>query len=126
MTQSEIEEYFYDQCKDFGVEVWLTDSFPWDSIDDERIAIIVGHNQPSRYWNNCYVKINWLVPDINTEANKIRLKEIESSMKVLHRGGGDGFRYSLDRTSVENDSQLRCHYVNITLLFQSQNILSNE
>ncbi len=126
MTQSEIEEYFYDKCKDFGVPVWLTGSFPWDRVDEERIAIIVGHNQPSRYWNNCYVKINWLVPDICAEANKIRLKEIEGSLKSLHMDGGDGFRYSLDRTSVESDRQLRCHYVNITLLFQHQNILSNE
>lgn len=126
MTQSEIEEYFFDKCKDFGVPVWLSDSFPWDRIDGERIAIIVGHNQPSQYWNNCYVKVNWLVPDICAEANKIRLKEIEGSLKSLHRGGGDGFRYSLDRTSAECDRQLRCHYVNITLLFQHQNILSNE
>ena len=126
MTRSEIGEIVFDLCRGYGVEVDIMENMPYSEITEERIVIILSRIEPSTYWENTMVKINWCVPDISNEANSIRLKEIEPLLKPLFRGcgtkGDDTYRYSKDSTDTGENADMRCHFANLTLLFQTLNI----
>ena len=78
------------------------------------------------------MNINFCVPDLfNGDANTIRLQEIERMVKpVFKRGdtvyyngshcdyenGGDNW------LSTEEDTELKCHYVNVSILFKVLNL----
>lgn len=132
MSQSEIAEIIYDAAEYLGTPRYIADTMPAEAIAEAgqpRLVIIVGQTRPARYWANCYVKVNFCVPDIQSATDKadaLKLKDAELALRPLHNGTGnkDGetYRYSLETTEIVSDTDMRCHYVNITLLFQYQNI----
>jgi len=126
MTRSNIGKLFFDLMKEYGVPVYLSESLPFDEITQERIVIIIGRTMPGKYWESTSIRINWCVPDINDEADGIRIEEIEKVLKDHERGYGndDGKAWRYNKSSSETllDASLRCHFVNISLTFQQQNI----
>ena len=124
ITTSDISEVIYDACRHYGVSIYIADTFPDEEIDEERIVIIAKQiSTEGKYWNRCYVEVNWCVPDIEDEADGIRLKEVERLMRDIAQGNGslDGttYRYSVKSTQVVGDRRLRIHYANSQILFES-------
>lgn len=127
MTRSDIEKLFYDALRGHGVKIYLSDNLPYTEIDEERIVIIVGRTVPATYWKNTTVKVNWCVPDIDNEADKVRIEQIEERLASIDKDNGetDGRAWRYRRTSSDtlSDRNMRCHYVNITFNLQTLNTL---
>ena len=65
------------------------------------------------------------MPDPYGMADTRRLAEIErmfKHMKKTFRFDGSVCRYTEDGTSQEKDETLKCHFVNIRLLFEMLNV----
>lgn len=68
------------------------------------------------------------VPDLSeNEANTIRLNELErEAMKrfddVVSTYDGTTYRYSIESIGTEADTALKCHYVNVRILFEVLNV----
>lgn len=126
ITTGDIQEIIYDLCRDFEVEIWLKDNLDFSEIEDERIVIIPTRITTDKYWHNSYVKIDWCVPDIDGEADTIRTKEIEHLLEPLHYGNGifdeKTYRFKKESSEVSYNAEMKCHFVNLTLLFQYQNV----
>ena len=72
-------------------------------------------------------EVNLCVPDLSkNEANSIRLNELErQAMKILRSTGsynGSFYRYSIYNIGTEADTALKCHYVNVSVLFEVLNV----
>ena len=72
---------------------------------------------------------NLCVPDLAVNvANTIRLKELERTAKEKFRsvtGTFDGTRYlyEVDTITIEADTALKCHFVNVRLLYNVLNTI---
>lgn len=72
--------------------------------------------------------MNLCVPDLSeNEANTIRLNELErQAMKmfddIVSSYDGTTYRYSIESIGTEADTALKCHYVNVRILFNVLNI----
>lgn len=94
----------------------------------EKIVIHVKKQQLGTYWKKSFVEVNLCVPDLKEgEANTIRLNELErQAMKrfddVVSTYDGTTYRYSIDSIGTEADIALKCHYVNVRILFNVLNV----
>lgn len=126
MTRSDMAKEVFDRCRPFGVPIFIKDNLPYEEIQDERIVIIAGQVKPTRYWHNCFIKVNWCIPDIKGEGDTIRIEEVEKEIIKLKYGIGEFeekyYRFSKDSSDTDENSGMRCHIVKMTLLFQHQNI----
>ena len=71
--------------------------------------------------------MNLCVPDMDGDANLIRLQELERKAQetldeVVGEYDGSNYYYLIDTIGTEADTELRCHYVNVRLLFQVLNV----
>ena len=72
--------------------------------------------------------MNLCVPDLKEgEANTIRLNELEKQAQELFDGvtgrcDGISYYYSIDSIGTEEDTALKCHYVNVRILFEVLNV----
>lgn len=127
ISGSDIGKIIYDVCREYGVETFIKGSIPIKDVDGERITISVGQIHDGRLWRSCYVNVNWYVPDVMSEGNAVRLEDIEVLMRPLHEGcgraGGIQYRWRCETTEVAPDESLRCHYVNLKLLFETLKVL---
>ena len=73
-------------------------------------------------------EVNLCVPDLSeNEANTIRLNELERKAgklfdDVVSTYDGTTYRYSIESISIEADTALKCHYVNVRILFEVLNV----
>ena len=92
------------------------------------IVIHSKKQQPGTYWKKSFVEVNLCVPDLKKgEANTIRLNELEKEAQELFDGvtghyDGVSYFYSIDSIGTEEDTDLKCHYVNVRLLFEVLNV----
>lgn len=127
ITQGDIAKILYTDCKVFGLPVYQKDNVPKGKVTKERIVVIPKSGSVQRFWEKCYVEVNFCVPDIKGQANLIRMDELErEAVRVLNRVSGTfdntRYRYSKDSTSREEDTELGCHFVNVRLLFEILNV----
>lgn len=115
-----------DMSKLIGVSsIYVTDDIPSGNVTEERVTIHVKaiSNQP--IFKKCFVEVNWCVPDNEGVINHERLGEVERQMSDLLESVGEyddtTYRYSIESEEVIK-SELRCHYVNIRLLFEILNV----
>lgn len=104
-----------------------SDDIPTGDIKTERIVIYVKPQQPGKYWKKNFNEINIYVPTYMDRANRIRLEELErKAMKlfddVVNSYDGTAYRYSIDSIGTEADTALKCHYVNVRILFEVLNV----
>ena len=84
--------------------------------------------QPGTHWRKSFAEVNLCVPDLSeNEANTIRLNELErQAMKrfddVVSSYDGTRYRYSIESIGTEADTALKCHYVNVRILFNVLNV----
>lgn len=127
ITQGDIAKILYIDCQVFGLPVYQRDNTPKGKVTKERVVVFPKSGSVQRFWEKCYVEVNFCVPDIKGQANLIRMDELErEAVKVLNRVSGTfdntRYRYSKDSTSREEDTELGCHFVNVRLLFEILNV----
>lgn len=129
IVTTDIANILYKDCKAFGIEVCQSGNIPDEDkeLSSERIIIIAKSQSPETIWKKGFVEVNLCVPDMDGKANLIRLQELErKAQEVLDDAVGEfdgsSYYYQIDQIGTEADTALKCHYVNVRLLFQVLNV----
>ena len=129
IVTTDIANILYKDCKAFGIEVYQAGNTPDEhkELSSERVIIRTKSQSPETYWKKGFVEVNLCVPDIDGDANLIRLQELERKAQealdeVVGEYDGSNYYYLIDSIGIEADTELRCHYVNVRLLFQVLNV----
>ncbi len=125
---SDIGNILYRDCGAFRLDVFQKGNIPKGGIKAERIVIYPKAQSPDVIWKESYVEVNLCVPDIEDgTANLIRLHELEAKAHdilgdAVGSYNGSDYAYHIDSVGVERDEDMRCHYVNVSILFEVLNI----
>ncbi len=127
IVATDIGNILYRDCKAFGIDIVPDGETLTGELKSERIVIHTKKQQPGTYWKKSFAEVNLCVPDLSeSEANTIRLNEIErQAMGILRSTGsynGSFYRYSIYSIGTEADTALKCHYVNVSVLFEVLNV----
>ena len=129
IVTTDIANILYKDCKAFGIEVYQAGNIPDEhkELSSERVIIRTKSQSPETYWKKGFVEVNLCVPDMDGDANLIRLQELERKAQetldeVVGEYDGSNYYYLIDSVGIEADTELRCHYVNVRLLFQVLNV----
>ena len=129
IVTTDIANILYKDCKAFGIEVYQAGNIPDEDkkLSSERIIIIAKSQSPETIWKKGFVEVNLCVPDMDGDANLIRLQELERKAQevlddVVGEYDGSNYYYLIDSIGIEADTELRCHYLNVRLLFQVLNV----
>lgn len=133
ITTSDIADILYGVCSSFGLDVYRKGYIPEGVVSKERVVILPKEQTPETYWRKSFVEINICVPDLkNGVANISRLQELERQSRLVFvskAGEFDSSYYAYSISSISGinaDSSLKCHYVNIRLLFEVLNVKEYE
>ena len=109
IVTTDIANILYKDCKAFGIEVYQAGNIPDEhkELSSERVIIRTKSQSPETYL--------------------IRLQELERKAQevldeVVGEYDGSNYYYLIDSIGIEADTELRCHYVNVRLLFQVLNV----
>ena len=129
IVTTDIANILYKDCKDFGIEVYQAGNIPDEhkELSSERVIVRTKSQSPEAIWKKGFVEVNLCVPDMDGDANLIRLQELERKAQevldeVVGEYDGSNYYYLIDSIGIEADTELRCHYVNVRLLFQVLNV----
>lgn len=129
IVTTDIANILYKDCKAFGMEVYQAGNIPDEhkELSSERVIIRTKSQSPETYWKKGFVEVNLCVPDMDGDANLIRLQELERKAQevldeVVGEYDGSNYYYLIDTIGIEADTELRCHYVNVRILFQVLNV----
>ena len=129
IVTTDIANILYKDCKALGMEVYQSGNIPDEDkeLSSERVIIIAKSQSPEAIWKKGFVEVNLGVPDMDGKANLIRLQELERKAQevlddVVGEFDGSSYYYSIDQIGTEADTALKCHYVNVRLLFQVLNV----
>ena len=129
IVTTDIANILYKDCKVFGIEVYQAGNIPDEhkELSSERVIIRTKSQSPETYWKKGFVEVNLCVPDMDGDANLIRLQELERKAQevlneVVGEYDGSNYYYLIDTIGIEADTELRCHYVNVRILFQVLNV----
>ena len=129
IVATDIANILYKDCKAFGIEVYQAGNIPDEhkELSSERVIIRTKSQSPEAIWKKGFVEVNLCVPDMDEDANLIRLQELERKAQevldeVVGEYDGSNYYYLIDSTGIEADTELRCHYVNVRILFHVLNV----
>ena len=129
IVTTDIANILYKDCEAFGMEVYQSGNIPDENkkLSSERVIIIAKSQSPEAIWKKGFVEVNLCVPDMNGNANLIRLQQLERKAQevlddVVGEYDGSNYYYLIDSIGTEADTELRCHYVNVRILFQVLNV----
>lgn len=129
IVTTDIANILYKACEAFGMEIYQSGNIPDEDkeLSSERVIIIAKSQSPESIWKKGFVEVNLCVPDMEGKANLIRLQELERKAQgvlddVVGEFDGSSYYYSIDQIGTEADTALKCHYVNVRLLFQVLNV----
>ena len=129
IVTTDIANILYRDCKAFGIEVYQSGNIPDEDkeLSSERVIIRTKTQSPETYWKKGFVEVNLCVPGLGGKANLIRLQELERKVQevlddVVGEYDGSSYYYSIDSIGTEADTALKCHYVNVRILFQVLNV----
>lgn len=129
IVTTDIANILYRDCKAFGIEVYQSGNIPDEDkeLSSERVIIRTKTQSPETYWKKGFVEVNLCVPDLGGKANLIRLQELERKVQevlddVVGEYDGSSYYYSIDSIGTEADTALKCHYVNVRILFNVLNV----
>ena len=128
ITPSDIANILYRDCQVFGITVVPDGKKLKGELKSERITIHAKKQQPGTYWKKSFNEVNLCVPDMNDgEANTIRLEELEHQAQqvfedVVGQHDDTTYHYSIESIGTEEDTDLKCHYVNVRILFEVLNV----
>lgn len=129
ITTGDIANIIYRDCEVFGITRVPDGETVVGELTDERIVIHTKELQEGTYWWKSYVEVNFCIPDYKDKSNKKRLDELQSNAHELWQNrtvtgvyNDCRYRYSLFTSSQLEESTLKCHYVNVRLLFEVLNV----
>ena len=128
IVTTDIANILYRDCKSFEIDIVPSGETLMDELKSERIVIHTKKQHPGKYWKKSFAEVNLCVPDLSeNEANTIRLNELERKAgklfdDVVSTYDGTTYRYSIESISIEADTALKCHYVNVRILFEVLNV----
>lgn len=128
IVTTDIANILYRDCQTLGISIVPHGKKLTGPMKSERIVIHAKKQQPETYWKKSFVEVNFCVPDLKEgEANTIRLNELEKQAQsilddVTGRYDGTTYHYSIDTIGTEEDTALKCHYVNVRILFEVLNV----
>ena len=128
ITPTDIANILYRDCKAFGIGIVPDGETLRGEIREERIVIHSKRQQGGKYWKKSFVEVNICVPDLSpNEANSVRLNELERQANRLLSDtvgcyDGSNYEYEIDSIGKETDESLRCHYVNVKIMFKVLNV----
>ena len=129
IVTTDIGNILYRDCKAFGIDIVPDGETLTGELKSERIVIHTKKQQPGKYWKKSFAEVNLCVPDLKEgEANTIRLNGLERQADklfddVVSTYDGMTYRYSIDSIGTEADTALKCHYVNVRILFEVLNVI---
>ena len=136
ITKADIENILLDVCEPFGIADVTTepptlDDKKGDGLQKEMLEIFVKKESDGQRWLPRFVDVNVCIPDFKSgKQNAPRLEAVEKIAgglfgKAYTSGIQDGFRYRFKRESIgiEQDRPLKCHYVNVRILFETINVI---
>ena len=113
----------------FGMPIYVKGHIPFTKIPEEgRITITPKEDSEGQYFDKCFIEVNFLLPDVNQEAN-YQLDGIErEAYRIFKDGYSDEYedqwyKLSYSSRSREREEQLEAHYVHVQLLFETLNTL---
>lgn len=124
ITTSDIANILYADCEEkFRCPIYQKGNIPKGEVTEDRITIHPKNLGDGKFFEKCFVEVNISVPDDEDgEADTIRLQEYERISKAYFDTVScyDGTYYAYKWNSIEilEDTNLRCHYVNIRILFE--------
>lgn len=127
MYTEDIANALYKDCLELGIPVFRRGNIPDGEITDERVVILPKTQTPEIYWRKCFVEVNVCTPDIGeSQANLSRLNELERLTCDMLDGrvgqyNEEFYRYSVSSVGIEKDDDMKCHYVNVRILFEVLN-----
>ena len=128
IVTTDIGNILYRDCKAFGIDLVPDGETLTGELKSERIVIHSKKQHPETYWKKSFVEVNLCVPDLKEgEANTIRLNELEKQAQglfddVTGRYDSTTYHYSIESIGIEEDTALKCHYVNVRILFEVLNV----
>lgn len=128
IVTTDIANILYRDCQTFGISIVPHGKKLTGAMKSERIVIHAKKQQPETYWKKSFAEVNLCVPDLKEgEVNTIRLNELEKQAQgmldgVTGRYDGTTYHYSIDTIGTEEDTALKCHYVNVRILFEVLNV----
>jgi len=128
ITPTDIANIIYRDCEVFGIDIVPDGETLTGELKSERIVIHSKPQQPETYWKKSFVEVNLCVPDLSeNEANTIRINELERQAVALlddvtSSYDGTAYYYSIESIGMEEDEELKCHYVNVRILFEVLNV----
>lgn len=129
IVATDIANILFKDCKAFGIEVYQAGNIPDEhkELSSERVIIRTKSQSPEAIWKKGFVEVNLCVPDMDENANLTRLQELERKAQevldeVVGEYDGSNYYYLIDSTGIEADTELRCHYVNVRILFHVLNV----
>ena len=128
ITTSDIVDILYEVCAPFKMPIYRKGAIPEGVVTSERVVILPKDQSSQTYWRKCFVEVNLCVPDISDDvADLTRLQELERQAQDLFDGVAGEYDSSYYLFSIESlsganrDDGMKCHYVNVRLLFQVLN-----
>ena len=128
IVTTDIANILYRDCQPFEIDIVLHGKKLTGPMKSERIVIHSKKQQLGTYWKKSFVEVNICVPDLKEgESNTIRLNELEKQAQemldnVTGRYDGTTYHYSIESIGTEEDTALKCHYVNVRILFEVLNV----
>lgn len=128
IVTTDIGNILYWDCKAFGIDIVPDGETLVGELKFERIVIHTKKQQLGKYWKKSFAEVNLCVPDLKEgEANTIRLNGLERQANnlfdnVVSSYDGTTYCYSIDSIGTEADTALKCHYVNVRILFNVLNV----
>ena len=128
ITTTYIANILYRDCQPFGIGIVPHGKKLAGALKSEKIVIHAKKQQPGKYWKQSFAEVNLCVPDPGEdEADTIRLNALERQAVELFDGvvstyDGTRYRYSIESIGTEADTALKCHYVNVRILFNVLNV----
>lgn len=128
IVTTDIGNILYRDCKTFGIDIVPVGETLTGELKSERIVIHTKKQQPGKFWKKSFAEVNFCVPDLrDNESNTIRLNELEREAdklfdNVVSTYDSTTYRYSIESIGTEADTALKCHYVNVRILFEVLNL----
>lgn len=126
ITTTDVANILYRDCGIFGIKRIPFGKKVTGPLKGERITFHAKSRRPETYWKKGFVEVNFCIPDLNGEADTIRLNEVEhmveAAMEGTDRFNGTAYDYGIDSIGIEEDKPLNCHYINCRILFKTLNV----
>ena len=107
IVTTDIANILYKDCKAFGIEVYQAGNIPDEhkELSSEMVIIRTKSQSPETYWKKGFVEVNLCVPDMDGDANLIRLQELERKAQevldeVVGEYDGSNYYYLIDSIGI--------------------------